>query len=82
MGVSRADNSIKIRRNLPISNLKPDLHNTNAFTKVSEKPLMFIQFIIRKRNTDRRRMDGRSNISGFEDISMLNFHRDLGATQI
>ena len=32
MGVSRADNSIKILRNLPISNSKPDL-NVNAFSR-------------------------------------------------
>ena len=30
MGVSWADNSIQIWRNLPISNPKPDLHNINA----------------------------------------------------
>ena len=30
MGVSRADNCVKIWRNLPISNPKPDLHNINA----------------------------------------------------
>ena len=32
MGVSRADNSIKIWHNLTISNPKPDLHNINAHT--------------------------------------------------
>ena len=41
MGVSRADNSIKIRLNLPISNPKPDLYNINAHTKYSENPFMF-----------------------------------------
>ena len=53
IGVSRADNSVKILRNLPISNPKPDLHNINAHTKFSENPLM----ITRKRNTDRRTYD-------------------------
>ena len=52
MGVSRADNSVKIWRNLPISNPKPDLHNINAQTKFGENPLMFTQVIIRKRKTD------------------------------
>ena len=52
MGVSRADNSVKIWRNLPISNPKPDLHNINAHTKFGENPLMFTQVIIRKRKTD------------------------------
>ena len=33
MGMPRADNSVKIWRNLPISNPKPDLHNINAHTK-------------------------------------------------
>ena len=54
MGVSRADNSVKIWRNLPISNPKPDLHNINAHTKFGENPLMFTQVIIRKLKTDER----------------------------
>ena len=59
MGVSRADNSVKNRRNLPISNPKPDLHNINAHTKFGENPLMFTQVIIRKRKrTDGRTTDG------------------------
>ena len=33
MGVSRADNSVKIWRNLPISNSKTDLLNVNAYSK-------------------------------------------------
>ena len=53
MGVSRADNSIKIWWNLPISNPKPD-HNINAHTKFWWKPLKFTQVIIRKWNTGRR----------------------------
>ena len=52
MGESQADNSFKIRRNLLISNPKPDLHHINAHTKFDENPLMFIQVIIRKRNRD------------------------------
>ena len=59
MGVSWADNSVKIWRNLPISNPKPDLHNINAHTKFGENPLMFTQVIIQKRKTDRR-TDGRT----------------------
>ena len=54
MDVSQADNSVKIWRNLPISNPKPDLHNINAHTKFGENTLMFTQFIIRKRKTDRQ----------------------------
>ena len=48
MGLSWADNSIEIWRNLPISNPKPDLHNINAHTKFGENPLMFTQVIIQK----------------------------------
>ena len=62
MGVSRADNSIKIWRNLPISNPKPDIHKSNAHTKFGENPLMFTQVIIQKRKTDGRRMtDGQTD---------------------
>ena len=48
MGVSRADNFIKIWQNLPISNPKPDLLNVNAYSKFGENPLLFTQVIIRK----------------------------------
>ena len=34
-------NSVKIRRNLPISNPKPDLLNVNAYSKFGENPLLF-----------------------------------------
>ena len=61
MGVSRGDNSVKIWRNLPISNPKPELHNINAHTKFSENPLMFTQVIIWKRKMDRRTYDGRTD---------------------
>ena len=33
MDVSRADNSVKIWRNLPISNSKPDLLTVNTYSK-------------------------------------------------
>ena len=52
MGVSRADNSVKILQNLSISNPKLDLHNINAHTKFGENPLTFTQVIIRKRKMD------------------------------
>ena len=53
MDVSQADNSVKNRRNLPISNPKPDLHNINAQTKFGENPLLFTQVIVRKRKYGR-----------------------------
>ena len=46
--VSRADNSVKNKQNLPISNSKPDLHNINAHAKFGEIPLTFTQVIIQK----------------------------------
>ena len=70
MGVSRADNSVKIWRNLPISNPKPDLHNINAHTKFGENPLIFTQVIIRK-----RKMDGRMAVrprDGWTDTQTSN----------
>ena len=61
MGESRADNSVKIWQNLPISYPKSDRHNINAHTKFGENPLMFTQVIIRKWKTDRRTKDGRTD---------------------
>ena len=40
--------TVKIWRNLPISNTKADLHDINTHTKFGENPLMFTQIIIRK----------------------------------
>ena len=61
MGISRADNFVKILRNLPIKNPKPDLHNINAHTKFDENPLMFSSYHPETKNgrTDGRMMDGR-----------------------
>ena len=53
MGMSRADNAIKIWQNLPISNLEPDLLNVNAYSKFGENPLLFSQVIIWKRKYGR-----------------------------
>ena len=53
MSVSRADNSVQIWRNLPISNPKPDLLNVNAYSKFDENPLLITQVIIHKRKYGR-----------------------------
>ena len=53
MGVSLADNSVKIWQNLPIINPKPDLFNVNAYSKFDEYPLLFTQVIIWKRKYGR-----------------------------
>ena len=53
MVVSRADNSVNILQNFPISNPKPDLLNVNAYSKFDENPLLFTQLIILKRKYGR-----------------------------
>ena len=53
MGVSWADNSVKIWRNLPISYPIPDLLNVNVYSKFDENPLLFTQVINRKRKYGR-----------------------------
>ena len=53
MGVSRADNSVNILQNLPISNPKPDVLNVNAYSKFDENPLLFTQVTMRKRKYGR-----------------------------
>ena len=52
MGMSRADNSVIIWRNLPISNPNSDLRNINEHTKFGENPLMFIQNIMLSQKLD------------------------------
>ena len=66
MGVSGADNSVKIWRNLPISNPKPDLHNINAHTKFGENPLMFTHY----HPGTEKWMDGRTYDDGRTDRHM------------
>ena len=44
MGVSRADDSVNILQNLPISNPKPDVLNVNAYSKFDENPLLFTRY--------------------------------------
>ena len=55
MGVSQADNSIKIWINLPISNPIPDIHNINVHTKFGENPLMCL---LKLSSGSKKRMDG------------------------
>ena len=57
MGVSRADNSVKIWRNLPISNPKPDLLNVNADSKFDENPLLFTKLSSGNKNMGVSRAD-------------------------
>ena len=53
IGVSRADTSVKIRRNLPISYPEPGLLNVNAYSKFGGNPLLFTQVIVRKQKYGR-----------------------------
>ena len=53
--VSRADNSVKNWRNLPINNPKPDLHNINAHTQFNE-----IYWHLLKLSSGNENMDGRT----------------------
>ena len=46
--ISRADNSVKNWRNLPINCPKPDLHNINAHTEFGENSLTFTEVIVWK----------------------------------
>ena len=48
MDVSRADKSVKIWLNLPISNSKPDLLTVNTYSKFGYNPLLFTEVIIQK----------------------------------
>ena len=65
MGMSWAVNSIKIWRNLPISNPKLDLLNVNAYSKFGENPLLFTQVIVQKRKYGRVSEDLRKNLTKF-----------------
>ena len=53
MGMSWAGNSVRIWRNLRISNPKPDLLNVNAYSKFGENPLLFTQVTVQKRKYGR-----------------------------
>ena len=53
MGVSRADNSVKNWRNLPISSSLPDLRNVNIYSKFGSNPLLLTQVIVWKRKYGR-----------------------------
>ena len=53
MGVSRADNSVKNWRNLPISNPKQDLLTVNAYSNYGENPLLVTQVTVRERKYGR-----------------------------
>ena len=62
MGMSQANNSVKIWQNLSISNPKPDLHNINAHTKFGENPLMLTQVLIMKINKEGQTDTQMSNV--------------------
>ena len=53
MGVSRADNSVKIWGNLSIRNSKTDLNKVNIYSKIGKNPFLFTQVIVQKRKYGR-----------------------------
>ena len=62
--LSRADNSVKTWRNLPISNSLPYFYNIDAHTEFGEAPSTFPRVIIWKRKYGRmewRTTDGRTH---------------------
>ena len=77
MDVSRADNSVKIWWNLPISNPKPDLFNVNAYNKFDENPLLYVftQVIIRKRDMGMSQAD--NSVKNWWNLPISNPKPDL-----
>ena len=90
--MSRTDNSVKILRNMPTSNLKPYLHSINAYTKFGENPLTFTRGIVRERKYGRtydRRADGRAGgrtdrrTHGHQrEAKILRYYRVTGYNQV
>ena len=70
MSVSRADNSVKIRWNLPIINPRADLLNVNAYSKFDENPLLFTKLSSRNENMGVSRADNSVNIWRNSPISI------------
>ena len=75
MGVSRADNSVIIWRNLHISNPKLDPHNINAHTKFGENPLKFTLVVIRKRKLGVSRAD--NSVKIWRNLPISNLKPNL-----
>ena len=65
MGVSRADNSVKIWPNLPISNPKPDLLTIIAYSNFGKNPLLFTQVIVWNENMGVSRADNCQKLTKF-----------------
>ena len=75
MGVSWADNSVKIWRNLPISNPKPDLLNVNAYSKFGEIPCYLPKLSSGNENMDMSRAD--NSIKIWWNLPIINPKPDL-----
>ena len=75
MGVSRADNSVKIWRNLPTGNPKPDLLNVNAYSKFDENPLLFTKLSSRNENMGVSRAD--NSVKIWRNLPISNSKSDL-----
>ena len=60
MGVPRADNSVKFYEICPLA-IQNQISKISMHIQFGENPLMFTQVILRKRKTDVRRTDGRTD---------------------
>ena len=75
MAVSRADNSVKIWRNLPISNPKPDFLYVNAYSKFDENPLIFTKLSSGNKNMGVSRAD--NSVKIWRNLPISNRKPDL-----
>ena len=75
MDVSRADKSVKIWRNLPISNPKLDLLNVNAYSKFDENALLFTKLSSGNENMGVSRAD--NSIKNWWNLPISNPKPDL-----
>ena len=75
MGVSQADNSVKIWRNLPISYSKPDLLNVNMYSKFGENPLLLLKLSFGNENMGMSRAD--NSVKIWRNLPISNPKPDL-----
>ena len=75
MGVSRADNSVKIGRNLPFSNPKPDLLNVNAYSKFDENSLLLTKLSSGNKNMGVSRAN--NSVKIWRNLPISNPNPDL-----
>ena len=75
MDVSWADNSVKNWQNLPKINLRPDLYNINAHTKLEKNPLMFTKLLSEIKKSDVTRAN--NSVKNCRNLPIKNPKWDL-----